>query len=68
MDVSVPSRLEGEFTDASSISGYALPAMKWALSRGLLNGMGDGTLLPGSGATRAQLAAILDRFCAEGGA
>ncbi len=32
---------------------------------GVINGMGDGTLAPGDNATRAQIAAMFMRFCAE---
>ena len=51
-----------KFSDSSSISGYAMDAMSWAVSKGLISGTSDGKLNPGSTATRAQLAAILHRF------
>ena len=35
----------------------------WAIENGLINGMTDGTLKPQATATRAQVAAILARFC-----
>lgn len=50
------------FTDASRVSSWAGDAMRWAVSAGLINGIGD-TLSPGTGATRAQVAAIMMRFC-----
>ncbi len=50
------------FTDASSVSGYAVDAMKWAVENGIINGMGDGTLAPQGEATRAQMAKILMFF------
>lgn len=50
------------FEDAASVSEYAVPALRWACGEGLINGMG-GKLMPRSGATRAQGAAILMRFC-----
>ena len=50
------------FTDASSISPWAIDSMNWAISTGLVSGMGDGTLAPQGNATRAQCATILMRF------
>lgn len=49
------------FTDAGAISSYAVPAMNWAVGRGLLMGSGD-QLDPAGTATRAQTAAILQRY------
>ena len=46
------------FHDYTSISNFALDAMSWAVGSGLLNGS-YGNLDP----TRAQIAAILNRFC-----
>ena len=51
-----------EFTDSASVSGYATDAVTWALSEGILTGMGDGILAPQGTATRAQAAAMLMRF------
>ena len=51
------------YTDATNISSYAVSAMQWAVSEGLINGITDTTLVPGGSATRAQVAAILMRFC-----
>ena len=48
--------------DADYVSGYAVPAMEWAVGEGLINGV-DGKLMPGSSAVRAQVATILMRFC-----
>jgi len=50
------------YNDAFAISEYALPAMQWACGAGLMNGS-NGSLLPDNGATRAQAAALLHRFC-----
>ena len=36
--------------------------MQWANAAGIINGSGE-ALLPGSTATRAQTAAMLNRFC-----
>lgn len=50
------------FVDAGQISGYALDAMRWAVSVGLLNGMDGSRLAPQGSAARAQVAAMLMRF------
>lgn len=60
-DVTAEGDLSG-YNDADRISGYAVTAMQWAASEGLVNGMGDGTLAPQGESTRAQIAAILMRF------
>ena len=50
------------FVDAGQISDYALNAMRWAVSVGLLNGMDGSRLAPQGSAARAQVAAMLMRF------
>ena len=52
------------FTDAASVSEYAVSALQWACGAGILQGA-DGALLPTHPATRAQTAAILHRFCQQ---
>ena len=49
------------FPDAGNVSGWAQDAMQWAVGMGYIGGS-DGFLLPGGNATRAQVAAILQRF------
>ncbi len=51
------------FADASQISPYAAEAMSWAVSSGLINGVGNNQLAPEGDATRAQVATMLMRFC-----
>ena len=51
------------YDDAASISDWADEAMHWCVMKGVLNGTGETTLSPQLTATRAQLAAILRRFC-----
>ncbi len=51
------------FADASQISPYATEAMSWAVSSGLVNGVGNNQLAPEGEATRAQVATMLMRFC-----
>lgn len=50
------------YSDALDISEYAFPAMQWICGESILNGS-DGNLMPRGSATRAQVAAILHRFC-----
>ena len=51
-----------DFSDTASVSSYAVNAMQWAVSNGIVNGS-NGKLNPQNNATRAQVAAILMRFC-----
>ena len=50
------------FSDAASVSTYAAGAMQWAVANGIVNGS-NGKLNPQNNATRAEVAAILMRFC-----
>ena len=50
------------FTDCAQVSAYAEASVRWALQAGLLTGVGSSRLAPRSGATRAQLAVLLQRF------
>jgi len=52
-----------DFTDAGKVNAYAVEAMNWAVSVGLINGVAEGELAPQSNATRAQIATILMRYC-----
>ena len=48
--------------DADKIADYANEAMHWMVMNGVITGMGDGTLAPRDNATRAQIAAMFQRF------
>ncbi len=50
------------YADATTVSEYAVPAMQWACGAGIVNGA-NGKLNPQNNATRAEVAAILMRFC-----
>ena len=50
------------FDDASKISEYAVSAMNWAVGTGLMKGKSTTTINPKDNATRAEIAAILQRF------
>ena len=50
------------YADAFDVSEYAIPAMQWACGAGVISGK-DGALDPAGSATRAEVAAMLMRFC-----
>ena len=50
------------FTDADRLSPFAADAMRWAVEVGLIKGLGNGILDPQGQATRAQVAAIMERY------
>ncbi len=52
-----------EYDDYEAVSPWALEALDWAVSAGILSGTGATTLSPQSTATRAQAAVMLERFC-----
>ena len=52
-----------DFVDADQISGYAEDAMLWATKAGIIGGKGGGQLDPKGYATRAEVAAMLMRYC-----
>lgn len=51
------------FADAQQASEYAIPALQWAVGAGVLNGKGGSLLAPTGTATRAEIAAIMQRWC-----
>lgn len=51
------------YSDAASISSWANDAMQWGVSTGLICGNTVTTLNPTGNATRAEMAAILARYC-----
>ena len=52
----------GLYSDASSVSDWAVEGMMHAVGAGLITGTNEGKLNPGGAASRAELAAILDRL------
>ena len=50
------------YTDAESIAEYAISAMQYAVGSGLMKGKTESTINPLDFATRAEIAAILQRF------
>ena len=53
------------YSDAENISSWANDVLSWAVAEGLLTGVTDDTIAPQVHATRAQVAAILQRFLSE---
>ena len=51
------------FSDGGEISEYAVKAIEWANGEEIIMGVSDTSISPKSTATRAQVAAILMRFC-----
>jgi len=57
-----------EFTDTKQISSYAINQMRWAVGAGVINGnvdkkTGKKTLNPKGNATRAEVAAMMEKYC-----
>lgn len=51
------------YVDVQQASEYAIPALQWAVGAGVLNGKNGGRLAPTGTATRAEIAAIMQRWC-----
>ena len=60
-DVSARADLSS-YNDAASVSSWAAETVQWAVAEGLISGMPGNLLEPQGSATRAQVAAILERF------
>ena len=63
-DVSARASLDA-YSDAENVSTWATDTMSWAVAEGYITGMTADTLQPQGSATRAQVAAILERFLAQ---
>ena len=61
-DVTASSDLSG-YRDTDQISSYAVSAMQWAHASGLIRGISDAVMAPDGESSRAQMAAVLMRFC-----
>lgn len=51
------------YVDVQQASEYAIPALQWAVGAGVLNGKNGDRLAPTGTATRAEIAAIMQRWC-----
>ena len=58
------STVLADFADTEEISPWATDAFSWAVSLGIVNGPGDGTLAPGGTATRAEIAQLVAAIAA----
>ncbi len=63
-DVRARADLSG-YGDAASVSSWAAKTVQWAVAEGLISGMPGNLLEPQGSATRAQVAAILQRFLSD---
>lgn len=54
----------GAFQDEAQASSWSREALSWAVAEKVLSGKGNGILDPSGYATRAELAAVLERFAA----
>ena len=64
LDVSASGDLS-TYTDAESVSAWAKESVEWAVGQGLLSGMTVDTLQPQGLSTRAQVAAVFQRYLAN---
>ncbi len=60
-DMSTTASLSS-FSDASSVSSWAVYSMEWAYGNGIIGGKDGNVLDPQGTATRAEVAVILNRF------
>ena len=51
------------YVDVQQASEYAIPALQWAVGAGVLHGKNGDRLAPTGTATRAEIAAIMQRWC-----
>ncbi len=56
-----------KFSDVSKISDYAVSSMKWAVGAGVITGNDNGTLNPKGNATRAEVSAMMEKYCKKVG-
>lgn len=52
------------FADGGMVNDWAVDAMRWAVANGIIQGS-NGSVNPAASATRAEVAAILMRFCEQ---
>ena len=52
------------FTDTRDVSDWAIKSVRWAVSVGIIQGVGNDTISPKTSATRAQVATMLMRYVA----
>lgn len=52
-----------KFKDYKNVDDYANSAIQWAVGKGVITGNDDGTLNPQETATRAEAAAVMQKYC-----
>ena len=52
-----------KYKDYKKIDSYANASMQWAVGKGVITGNKDGTLNPKGNATRAEAAAMIQKYC-----
>jgi len=61
-DLAIGDNVLDKYHDTDKVSSWALTAVQWAVTKGVISGTGAGYLNPGGYATRAECAAILRTF------
>ena len=63
MDMEVTEEADlTKFIDSNAISDYAMEAMKWSVSKGIINGISEISLAPVTLTARCEVAAVIMRF------
>lgn len=57
-----PETVPEDFSDWETVSGYARPALAWAVEAGIVSGYDDGPVQPHKELNRAELAAMMRKF------
>jgi hypothetical protein len=52
-----------KFKDYKKVDSYANASVQWAVGKGVITGNTDGTLAPKGNATRAEAAAMIQKYC-----
>ncbi len=56
-----------KYSDYKKIDKYANQSMQWAVGKGVITGNANGTLAPKGNATRAEAAAMIQKYCQKVG-
>lgn len=63
MDMEVTEEADlTKFIDSNAISDYAMEAMKWSVSKGIINGISEISLAPTTLTARCEVATVIMRF------
>ncbi len=61
-EIATTETVLGQFTDADDISEFAVSAMEWAVSKGIITGKTEDTIAPQDNILRAEIATIIQRY------